>query len=474
MLHDIINLPEWSRAWAQKRLAEHVAAGGEVSPAEWTHLRDWLLVLPTERPKMPAKMGKVTLAQAMKMQHNWHADMAARSARIASKRGKFVGDPDAVETVCPAVGLAEGWRWVRILTPEGLDYEGNAMGHCVGRGSYDRGPTIFSLRDPNGLPHCTVEWSERQCSVLQVQGRANAQVVERYHAAVCAFVNRLRPREVCGAAQFGHILINGTLMSILGLPENLHVHGHLTLQDCVLTHLPRGLVVEGHLSLFWAPALTHLPEGLHVGGNLTLRDCPLLTRLPTDMRVEGGINVCDCPAFAEIPDELCVDGGMIIRDCQVLTVLPNDLHIKGPLLVLGCPNLTRVGEGIQVDGDAHFLNCASLTHVLEGMRVGGNLAFSGCGALVSLSDGLDVGLGLRLNACPSLHHLPDGLRVGGRLNVVSCGLKEWPMGLRVHEDVHVVNCPGLNPLPGAKRAGKGWIAPVTRTLDRINSVQASQ
>jgi hypothetical protein len=55
----------------------------------------------------------------------------------------------------------DGWKLQR-LKPEHLDYEGDAMGHCVGGYGYEdavrKGNTaILSLRDPSGRPHVTAE-----------------------------------------------------------------------------------------------------------------------------------------------------------------------------------------------------------------------------------------------------------------------------------------------------------------------------
>ncbi|MBU6232350.1 PcfJ domain-containing protein [Patescibacteria group bacterium] len=54
----------------------------------------------------------------------------------------------------------DGWTMQRLTSPESLQYEGDEMGHCVG-GYANRTDTgqsiIYSLRDPKGLPHVTIE-----------------------------------------------------------------------------------------------------------------------------------------------------------------------------------------------------------------------------------------------------------------------------------------------------------------------------
>ena len=116
------DFPTFAQPWAEKRLTQHIARTGNLpSNDEVRSLSDWLSSLPTDRPKMVDKLHKLTWAQAMDAQTLWHEEMARR----AEKRTSFGGAPDDVETV---LDLGDGWRWVRVLTPEGLDFEGEGHG----------------------------------------------------------------------------------------------------------------------------------------------------------------------------------------------------------------------------------------------------------------------------------------------------------------------------------------------------------
>jgi hypothetical protein len=319
-------LPEWSHVWAERRLLQHTASNLEVSDKEWMGLRDWLCALPIERPKMVGKLHKLTLFQALDAASKWHVNMAARAERTAMERGSFGGDADAVEVI--GAGDAGGWRWVRIITPEGLDYEGAAMGHCVGRGGYDEGTTIVSLRDKDNMPHCTIQWDEKTRTVEQVQGRGNSPVVEAYHSAILAFINALEPARILGAGYFGCVLVEGKLLHWSKLPSSLHVAGYFNLSGCTgLTHLPDGLQVGGGLYLRDCTGLTHLPDGLQVAGNLDLRGCTGLTHLPDALQVGGNLDLRGCTSLTHLPDGLQVGGGLSLRDCTGLTHLPHGLQV---------------------------------------------------------------------------------------------------------------------------------------------------
>lgn len=86
------------------------------------------------------------------------------------------------------------WTIRELLTKEDLEYEGAAMGHCVG--AYDPeqiGPgretkwRLFSLRDPENRPHATLEWDRDQQYVLQLRGKGNAEPLRKYLERMVAF-----------------------------------------------------------------------------------------------------------------------------------------------------------------------------------------------------------------------------------------------------------------------------------------------
>lgn len=71
----------------------------------------------------------------------------------------------------------DGYRVVKLVTPEAYKYEGKLMGHCVA--SYaDKNTTIFSLRSPNNEPHATMEVKNKL--IVQLQGKANSSVKPKY------------------------------------------------------------------------------------------------------------------------------------------------------------------------------------------------------------------------------------------------------------------------------------------------------
>jgi hypothetical protein len=109
----------------------------------------------------------------------------------------------------------DGWT-VQELPPEALRAEGEVMQHCVG--SYcdvvTSGHTvIYSLRDPAGNPHVTMEWHPPGCNEYdceydatkghfeQIYGKQNAPVVDKYKPYVVEFVKKMKGADPDGLAE---------------------------------------------------------------------------------------------------------------------------------------------------------------------------------------------------------------------------------------------------------------------------------
>ena len=397
MKPDISSLPEWSKPWAECRLAQ---ASHDISREQWNGLRDWLTALPTERPKMPAKLHKLTIAQALETSALWHKDMARQSERIRADQSSFGGDPSAVEVLSDS---GQGWRWVRVTSPEGLDYEGNAMGHCVGRGGYDTGATIISLRDKHNMPHCTIEWNEDSRSVEQVQGRANGPVVEKYHRSVVSFIDGLEPLAVQDSGKFGHTFIEGKLVHCNKLPDGLTLE-ELDLSGCTsLKQLPNGLTADV-LDLSGCTGLTQLPDGLNVE-YLYLSGCTGLTQLPDGLNVKI-LKLSGCSALTHLPNELNVRA-LHLADCTGLRHLPDRITAK-QLYLSRCTGLTYLPDGLNLKL-LNLLDCTGLRQLPEGLTAK-ILYLNGCTGLTQLPDGLTTEY-LDLSGCTGLTSLPSDLNL---------------------------------------------------------------
>ncbi len=201
--------------------------------------------------------------KTLHLAQKWHELMAKKAEHIKHNEEMYQASLKGTE---PVMKLSGGMEIVKLTTTEALDYEGEYMGHCVGKGSYDEGVEdgrikIYSLRDENGEPHVTFEVRVNQETgkeeIYQCQGKGNKAPVERYRQYVQEFV---RAKEFDIARDHANI----------GLIKQYDKETNKE-QYYDIYHLPKGFVVEGDLD-FSGQGLTELPDlsGVIVKGDF---DC---------------------------------------------------------------------------------------------------------------------------------------------------------------------------------------------------------
>jgi hypothetical protein len=120
----------------------------------------------------------------------------AADAAVASynKRIAKQGDEDDPAGVHTLMSFPGDYRVVELTTQKALDREGRLMGHCVGslHGRYiqDGSRRIFSLRDPENMPHATIEVLSSDLSTTEIKGRSNAPPIRRYWPMLQQFMDQ--------------------------------------------------------------------------------------------------------------------------------------------------------------------------------------------------------------------------------------------------------------------------------------------
>ena len=78
----------------------------------------------------------------------------------------------------------DGFRFVKLISKECYEREGKLMSHCVAS-YFGRDSKIYSLRDSNNNPHCTIEdW-------VQIKGKWNWKIDPKYIDYVVRFLEHL-------------------------------------------------------------------------------------------------------------------------------------------------------------------------------------------------------------------------------------------------------------------------------------------
>ncbi len=211
----------------------------------------------------------------------------------------------------------DGYKIVELPDDYCKTREGQLMGHCVGKGGYT-GKTIFSLRDRKNNPHATLELEGNK--VVQLQGKENKDVVEKYHKYIIEFIentnytlNNVYLKKIGFIKLSNGIIDNLTVNDILDLSENMwlnsvsdnfKIDGSLSLADCKnLVSIGNNLTVNGSLYLRHCKSLISIGNNLTVGENLILYGCINLFKLPVDIQVDGNIYM-DKNTKTIIPDNV--------------------------------------------------------------------------------------------------------------------------------------------------------------------------
>ncbi len=113
-------------------------------------------------------------------------DLTSVKWREAEERSLEWGQRRRLEALSQGVVVYEfpdGWTVQELTTAQQLEDEGEVMQHCVG----EYGPRgvgvvfrIYSLRDPKGQPHATMEWNIEDGTVAQLKGKQNVLPDLRY------------------------------------------------------------------------------------------------------------------------------------------------------------------------------------------------------------------------------------------------------------------------------------------------------
>lgn len=179
-----------------------------------------------------------TFEMALDAAKKWHEHLAENLAKL--NKSKEMLEKSLVGAV-HVMDLCDGLSAYQLTTEEALDFESEYMGHCVGKGSYDKGVKdgsikIYSIRDERGEPHATFE--VRGNEVYQAKGKQNKALVRKYVPAAKMFIEQMGLDLTHDAKNLGLIKQDGKFYDIYNLPKNFVIKGDLDLSEMGLEKLP--------------------------------------------------------------------------------------------------------------------------------------------------------------------------------------------------------------------------------------------
>jgi hypothetical protein len=204
-----VPLPDWLHAAARRGDdLYHILTSTELQAlrSRIAHVTDWFDALQTviDTPEEPAGVRREA-ERLLDKRDRYTLDVAEQKANqwFAERQQTYHVSIEETGTQ-EVMKFHDGYRWVRITDPRALDREGSIMQHCVGGGGYDRGIEddtirIYSLRDPQNLPHITVEMMHDAIEapdvwvVNQAKGKQNEQPAPKYQGYLKPLLQALMP-----------------------------------------------------------------------------------------------------------------------------------------------------------------------------------------------------------------------------------------------------------------------------------------
>ena len=311
----------------------------------------------------------------------------------------------------------DGFKILQLLTTPALDEESKLMKHCLGNGSYDsellrRQIKVFSLRDPDGIPHATFHVDTTTKEIKQCRGKQNAAPVDKYFPYLRAFFELRHLKIPANECMIGIIQHEGKYYDMFSLPEGLHLQSYLSYyQTTRPVKLPEGLKIDGSLYIEQVCRTVTLPSRLDVGANVSIFGCPHLETLPQNMDIGGTLNLTGNNAVRDIPQGIRVKGQVKITFMSGLQELGNNfMTVNGSLHLYGCTGLRRLPQKLQVRAMTPDDPLYDATE-----SPWGDFMLNNCIALEELPRFLEVDGALHLYGCTNLRRLPENMVVKGNI-----------------------------------------------------------
>ena len=122
----------------------------------------------------PKRLARVSYEQAKVAAEKWNAALIKKAEKITEV-------PQDTETV---LDFKDGFKVVKLIGKNAYEREGYLMRHCVAS-YYGSDKVIYSLRDANNEPHCTMEQDQ------QIKGKGNGDVHPKYIDYVVKFLKKV-------------------------------------------------------------------------------------------------------------------------------------------------------------------------------------------------------------------------------------------------------------------------------------------
>ena len=157
---------EYLIKWGQTTLKNYLVKNKPTNE-EVEHVLDFLV-------QHKGKISQMSYPEAKSLTEKWDKSQQKKGQTIQEK-------PEDTETL---LDFGDGFKVVKLIGENAYKREGFLMRHCVAS-YYGKSVEIYSLRDKDNMPHCTMEKDQ------QIKGKGNGDIHPKYIGYVVQFLEKV-------------------------------------------------------------------------------------------------------------------------------------------------------------------------------------------------------------------------------------------------------------------------------------------
>lgn len=138
----------------------------QITTSQIEHIIDWLA-----SDKAPTRIMRVSYDTALEQAEAWTKSQNKKGAHIKELQSD-------TETI---LDFGDGFKIVKLIGKAAFERGGFLMSHCVAS-YYGRDTEVYSLRDKNNMPHCTIEKDR------QIKGKGNGDITHKFIDYIVKFL----------------------------------------------------------------------------------------------------------------------------------------------------------------------------------------------------------------------------------------------------------------------------------------------
>ncbi len=186
------DLNEKTVHWIKNNLINHLNKNEE-NYNEIDHIVDFL-----SSEKCPNDIKRLSYEGARVLSDKWITFLTKQSEH-------FIELDNDIKTI---IDFNNGFKIVQLLGKNAFSREGKLMSHCVGSYSDKKNSRVFSLRDANNKPHCTMEVTNKGENLNQIKGKGNGSIHPKYVKYILKFIEKFNQVNSNDMENLGYIDLN--------------------------------------------------------------------------------------------------------------------------------------------------------------------------------------------------------------------------------------------------------------------------